>query len=258
MQALLHFQFWNGLLLGKVWGQMKTSWKQTRHQRHLQHRGVRNSFVLSADTYQTCCRTNLLWVRQKIKVCIHHTDRKCIETSSTIPPCKPAVCPRHCLSHQLSSGPGLRKCYFSPPSVFTNTWGTQRQCVRNTKETARHPPGFCGNVTARCIRGDIFGKVWAARACSCALRNSYANMNSSTRSRRCGSREWKIRFLWSFSLIWFHSGQAQALEVQTDSTHISKVGQQVEGEEGLHVRGGLGPARCQTSQLWQNAVTCIT
>lgn len=48
------------------------------------------------------------------------------------------------------------------------------------------------------------------------------------------------------------------LEVQTDSTHISKVGQQVEGEEGLHVRGGLGPARRRTSQLWQNAVTCIT
>lgn len=56
----------------------------------------------------------------------------------------------------------------------------------------------------------------------------------------------------------FFSGQAQPLEVQTDSTHISKVGQQVEGEEGLHVRGGLGPARRRASQLWQNAVTCIT
>lgn len=31
--------------------------------------------------------------------------------------------------------------------------------------------------------------------------------------------------------------------IMTDSTHISESGQQVEGEEGFRVRGGLGPAQ---------------
>lgn len=44
----------------------------------------------------------------------------------------------------------------------------------------------------------------------------------------------------------------------TDSTHVCESRQQVEGEEGLGVRGGLGPAQRGTSQWRQNAVTHIT
>ncbi len=43
----------------------------------------------------------------------------------------------------------------------------------------------------------------------------------------------------------------------TDGTHVSESRQQVEGEEGLGVRGDLGSAQRGTSQRRQNAVTHI-
>lgn len=44
----------------------------------------------------------------------------------------------------------------------------------------------------------------------------------------------------------------------TDSTHVSESRQQVEGEEGLRIWGGLGPAQRGTDQRRQSAVTHIT
>lgn len=43
-----------------------------------------------------------------------------------------------------------------------------------------------------------------------------------------------------------------------DSTHVGESREQVEGEEGLWVGGGLGPAQRGTGQRWHNAVTHIT
>lgn len=40
--------------------------------------------------------------------------------------------------------------------------------------------------------------------------------------------------------------------------HIMETRQQVEGEEGFQLWGGLGPARHGTSRCWQGTVTHVT
>lgn len=59
--------------------------------------------------------------------------------------------------------------------------------MRNTKE-ALPPPGLCGNVIALHIRGDIFGTVWAAHFCICALKNNSSRPFFDTKSDTC---RWK-------------------------------------------------------------------
>lgn len=66
-----------------------------------------------------------------------------------------------------------------------------------------------------------------------------------------------FQFAFSLKEKWQEGTVTMTTEV-TDSTHVCESRQQVEGEEGLGVRGGLGPAQRGTSQRRQNAVTHIT
>lgn len=141
-------------------------------------------------------------------------------------------------------------------------------CARNTKASAPHhphppcPPGCVENVIALCIRGDIFGKVWAARSCICVLENNstQADFLHETNSSTCSvikGATGVFQFAFSLKEKWQEGTVTMTTEV-TDSTHVCESRQQVEGEEGLGVRGGLGPAQRGTSQRRQNAVTHIT
>ena len=88
-------------------------------------------------------------------------------------------------------GLALGRHSLSPPSPFTSTWGRhvceEYQGISSLPPHLPPPPGCVENVTALCIRGDIFGKVWAARSCICVLENNstQADFLHETNSSTC-------------------------------------------------------------------------
>lgn len=171
-----------GLVSAKVWGQTKHimfSWLHVL-ETNTQKRDTSSVEVLETVLY--CQWTHVTSVVKLYYSCyiadfIHHPARSILRHTALVP-CKPDDSTSPCLTHLLSSGLGLSQ--LSPPSPFTNTRAdsSKKSRVWNTKEPAP-PPRWCGNVTALCIRGGIFGKVWAARSCICVLKNNSAQADYS-------------------------------------------------------------------------------